>query len=153
MAQKSTNSTQPKKKRPARIYILFGVLLVVIGYAVFSIIWGSSWHVPPEAASWKNPVPEPANLGKARQIYSDKCAHCHGKSGKGDGADARNYDPQPTDFTSASVANEPDGVLFFKLSQGKRPMPSFRRKLTEYQRWELVRLIRSFAVGDSLSTP
>jgi len=38
-----------------------------------------------------------------------------------------------------------DGELFYKISEGKKPMPVFKNKLTEDQRWELVLLIRSFA--------
>lgn len=114
-------------------------------WALMAMIRGGDWHVPPEAANWQNPAPDsPGALGEARQIYDEKCAHCHGDNGRGDGPDARDYDPRPTNFTEPAVAREPDGVLFYKLSKGKRPMPSFRRKLNEHQRWELIRLIRTF---------
>jgi mono/diheme cytochrome c family protein len=143
--------SKPSQRRPSsrRIYVLFGLLAIAIAYAVVSTVRAGSWHVPPEAASWTNPLPNEANLTEARQMYSDKCAHCHGQNGKGDGADAGNYDPRPTNFSDPALAKEPDGVLFFKLSEGKRPMPSFRRKLTEYQRWELVKLIRWFSAQGS----
>lgn len=138
-----------QRRGSRRIFVLFGLLAMAVAYAVVSSVRAGSWHVPPEAAAWENPVAREADLREARHIYGDKCAHCHGSNGKGDGADARNYDPRPTNFTDPLLANEPDGVLFFKLSEGKRPMPSFRSKLTEYQRWELVRLIRSFAANGS----
>jgi DMSO reductase family type II enzyme heme b subunit len=32
-------------------------------------------------------------------VYDDKCAHCHGTEGKGDGAGADRLDPRPRDFT------------------------------------------------------
>ncbi len=35
--------------------------------------------------------------GKA--IYDDKCAHCHGAQGEGDGAGAERLSPRPRDFT------------------------------------------------------
>ena len=44
-----------------------------------------------------------------------------------------------------------DGELFYKISEGKKPMPVFKNKLSEEQRWELVFLIRSFA--ESASAP
>ena len=79
-------------------------------------------------------------------VYVGKCAHCHGDSGKGDGRDANRYDPAPTDFTdSKQMSGVTDGELFYKISEGKKPMPMFKNKLTEDQRWELVLLIRSFA--------
>ena len=38
-----------------------------------------------------------------------------------------------------------DGELFYKLSEGRKPMPSFKKRLTEDQRWQLILLLRSFA--------
>ena len=38
-----------------------------------------------------------------------------------------------------------DGELFYKLSEGHKPMPSFKKRLSEDQRWRLVLLLRSFA--------
>ncbi len=79
-------------------------------------------------------------------MYADKCAHCHGDTGKGDGQDAGKYDPAPTDFTDSKRMNEAtDGELFYKISEGKKPMPVFKNKLSEDQRWELVLFLRSLA--------
>jgi mono/diheme cytochrome c family protein len=79
-------------------------------------------------------------------VYADKCAHCHGDTGKGDGRDANRYDPAPTDLTDSKKMNSAtDGELFYKISEGKKPMPVFKNKLSEDQRWELVLLIRSFS--------
>ena len=38
-----------------------------------------------------------------------------------------------------------DGALFYQISQGRKPMPAFKRRMTEDQRWQLVLLVRSFA--------
>jgi len=43
-----------------------------------------------------------------------------------------------------------DGEIFYQITQGRKPMPSFRKKLTEDQRWKLVILVRSFAVPPSI---
>jgi mono/diheme cytochrome c family protein len=40
-----------------------------------------------------------------------------------------------------------DGALFYQISQGRKPMPAFKRRMTEDQRWQLVLLIRSFALA------
>jgi mono/diheme cytochrome c family protein len=86
-------------------------------------------------------------------VYADKCAHCHGDTGKGDGRDASRYDPAPMDFTDAKRMSEAtDGELFYKISEGKKPMPVFKNKLSEDQRWELVLLIRSFAESATPAT-
>jgi len=34
-----------------------------------------------------------------KSVYDDKCAHCHGAEGKGDGAGAERLSPRPRDFT------------------------------------------------------
>jgi mono/diheme cytochrome c family protein len=46
----------------------------------------------------------------AAQVYSDRCAACHGKEGKGDGATAPTLNPRPRSFADpewqASVSDE-----------------------------------------------
>jgi hypothetical protein len=51
--------------------------------------------------------------------------------------------PRPTDFTSAQVKKEADGALFWKLTNGRAPMASYRSTLSPQQRWQLVNYIRS----------
>jgi mono/diheme cytochrome c family protein len=142
--------TTPTKRNPALPRAMFLLVLAIVAAAiVYSFVnkapW--SWPVPEEAKQLKNPLQAtPPALKSAREVYADKCAHCHGNTGKGDGPDASRYDPAPMDFTDAKRMSEAtDGELFYKISEGKKPMPVFKNKLTEHQRWELVLLIRSFA--------
>ncbi|HKW36138.1 MAG TPA: cytochrome c [Candidatus Acidoferrum sp.] len=129
--------------------ILFVALLILI--CVLVIHWvteeNKPWIVPPEYKSLKNPLtPTESNLNGARQIYADQCAQCHGDRGKGDGPEARSHYPLPADLTDPKLlANAPDGDIFYQITQGRRPMPSYKRRLTEYQRWQLVLLVRSFS--------
>jgi mono/diheme cytochrome c family protein len=75
----------------------------------------------------------------------DSCAQCHGEQGKGDGPDAPMYDVVPTNFTDAHMMAEmTDGEIFWKVSEGRRPMPSFKKRLTEEQRWQVVNYLRTF---------
>ena len=56
------------------------------------------------------------------------------------------YDPPPADLTDAAKMNKvTDGEIFYQITVGRKPMPSFRKRLTEEQRWQLVLLVRSFA--------
>ena len=125
------------------------VLAIVAAAIVYSAVNNApwSWPVPEEAKQLKNPLqPTAPALKSARDVYADKCAHCHGETGKGDGRDADRYDPAPTNFTDATKMDAAtDGELFYKISEGKKPMPVFKNKLTEDQRWQLVLLLRSFA--------
>ena len=138
--------------------ILFSLVLVIaaitIAYAVLrQNSW--SWPVPDDAKQLKNPLqPNTAVLESARPIYREKCAQCHGDSGKGDGRDAARYDPKPADFSDLNLMRSvTDGELFYKISEGKKPMPVFKTRLTEEQRWALVLLIRSFASAASTEHP
>ena len=38
-------------------------------------------------------------VGPGKAIYDNKCAHCHGAEGKGDGSGAQRLSPPPRDFT------------------------------------------------------
>jgi mono/diheme cytochrome c family protein len=127
---------------------LFILLLVVIAAAVlYSILQNRPWTVPELAKQRKNPLQtSAATIESIRPLYLDKCATCHGNTGKGDGHNASLYDPPPTNFTEAKhMTAVTDGELFYKLSEGRKPMPSFKKRFTEDQRWQLVLLIRSFA--------
>ncbi len=104
------------------------------------------WIVPKEASSLKNPVAADALVfADAKKIYTANCAPCHGAKGKGDGIAAANLNPKPADHSSAAIQSESDGSLFYKLSEGRTPMPQYKTIFTEKQRWELVCYIRTLA--------
>jgi len=127
---------------------LLAIICVAILVAVFQ---NRQWKIPEEAKLRKNPVePSPTALAAARAIYLDKCVQCHGESGKGDGSDAKMYYPPPARFNDAKHMNAvTDGELFYEISQGRKPMPAFKKRLSEEQRWQLVLLVRSFAAAES----
>jgi mono/diheme cytochrome c family protein len=127
---------------------LFGTLLLVIAGAIGFLIWQNRpWSVPESAREMKNPiVPAAADLDSVRPIYREKCSTCHGSTGRGDGHDASLYDPKPTDFTDVKqMGAVTDGELFYKLTEGRRPMPSFKKRLTDEQRWRMILLMRTFS--------
>jgi mono/diheme cytochrome c family protein len=140
--------------------ILFVILLLVIAGAIALSIWENRpWTVPESARSMRNPIAlSAADLDSVRPIYRDKCSSCHGLTGRGDGHDASRYDPKPTDFTDARHMNTvTDGELFYKLTEGRKPMPSFKKRLSDEQRWRMVLLIRAFleppTIGPAGSAP
>ena len=127
--------------------VLFVILLLVIAGAIAFSIWENRpWAVSESARAMKNPIaPSAADLDSVRPIYRDKCSSCHGLNGRGDGHDASLYDPKPTDFTDARhMSAVTDGELFYKLTEGRKPMPSFKKRLSDEQRWRMVLLIRAF---------
>ena len=123
-------------------------LIVAISLGLFTINAKSQNRVPwitPNICSIRaNPLKaDILSLKDAKTLYIGSCGSCHGKSGKGDGIAASACNPPPADHTSNYVQSETDGSLFWKISEGRGPMPSFKNTLTEKQLWELVNYIRT----------
>jgi len=103
-----------------------------------------NWNVPEAAKSASNPVPvTQQGLASASLLFADKCAQCHGDNGEGDGPDAGKYKPRPESLTDRRIRQMSDGELFWKITEGRRPMPAFKDQLTDNQRWQVVNFIRS----------
>src|SRR6202049_4157871 len=131
--------------------MLFVALLALIALSiVLGVTHRGQWNIPEEAKLRQNPIqPSPQALDASRVLYSDHCERCHGKTGKGDGADATKFSTSPRDLTDTSrMSAQSDGELFYKISEGRQPMPEFKTKLTEEQRWQFVLLMRSMASSD-----
>jgi mono/diheme cytochrome c family protein len=140
----ATPEPQNLKARKLAFVLL---MVTIVAAVVWTMLQNRPWTVPLQAKLVKNPLANSdAILQSIRPLYRDKCASCHGDSGKGDGHDASLYDPAPTNFTDRDrMGTVTDGELFYKLSEGHKPMPSFKKRLTEDQRWRLVLLLRSLA--------
>jgi mono/diheme cytochrome c family protein len=148
-------STSPKKSKTS-IKILLGlVILLIFVCIVLAVFHETPWKVPLEDKLRKNPLAATdANLNAAKHSYNEYCANCHGDTGKGDGSDAMMYDPAPSDLTEPKhMTHLTDGEIFYQITQGRKPMPSFRKKLTDYQRWQLVLLVRSFLTPAAPAPP
>jgi mono/diheme cytochrome c family protein len=131
--------------------ILFVLLLVLICILLVNVVLqrDKPWVVPEEVKKMKNPLAasEPT-LKAAKGIYVDECAQCHGERGKGNGPEAAMHDPPPSDITDSKHMNTvTDGEIFYQISEGRKPMPSFKKRLTEDQRWELVLFVRTFSAS------
>ncbi|GAC1702692.1 MAG: hypothetical protein NVS9B4_08630 [Candidatus Acidiferrum sp.] len=131
----------------ARKVLFASVLGLICVLIVFAVNQKTAWNVPVEAKTLKNPIQSSdAALSSARIVYLENCAKCHGKTGAGDGPDAHLYDPEPQKLADPPrLAAMSDGELFYKISEGKRPMPAFKKRLTVDQRWRLVLLLRSMS--------
>jgi len=102
------------------------------------------WKAPADAASLTNPVkdrPDAAQLG--REFYMQKCGDCHGKEGKGNGWMSKMVARPPTNLASRMVQANTDGELFWKITNGKSPMPAHRVRFDDEQRWLIVSFLRT----------
>ena len=135
------------KKKSSAIYIsliFFFLVLMLVSYD--NKAQTSKWVAPKEADNVKNPLAGNTDILKyAKVIYTTYCSPCHGSKGKGDGVAAAGLATKPADHSSDYVQKQSDGALFWMISQGSNPMPSYKTTLTDNQRWELVNYIRTLA--------
>lgn len=136
------------------------MVLAVAGATLAMAIGGlahgpNAWPVPEAAKKVANPVKSsPAVLASAKKIYAEMCVQCHGEQGKGDGSEAMMYSVKPANFTDKHMMDEmTDGEIFYKITEGRRPMPTFKNTLTEEQRWQMVHLVRTFTAAPAAKTP
>ena len=74
-------------------------------------------------------------------LFKSKCASCHGADGKGETTMGKNL--KLKDLGSAEVQGKSDADLTTIISDGKKPMPGYKGKLTDDQIQEVVKYIRT----------
>ncbi|MFZ4987201.1 MAG: c-type cytochrome [Blastocatellia bacterium] len=103
------------------------------------------WEAPGEALALVNPVKGSAEATAAgKNFYMQRCVDCHGKEGKGNGWLSKGVFKPPTNLASRVVQANSDGELYWKITNGKSPMPANRIRFTDEQRWQIVNYIRTF---------
>jgi mono/diheme cytochrome c family protein len=104
-----------------------------------------NWVAPDEARERANPLPRTGEvLREGLKLYEENCQTCHGTEGKGDGPAIQFIETPPADLTRPDLQSRlTDGEIFWKLSEGRSPMPSFKKKLSEKERWQLAQYVRS----------
>ena len=101
---------------------------------------------PPFADTITNPLKGNATATlEGKKIYTQYCVTCHGAKGKGDGIAAPGLAKPPADHTSAFVQSQKDGAIFWVITNGNNPMPTYLKTLTVTQRWQVVNYIRTLA--------
>ena len=102
--------------------------------------------IPPE------PKPAEGSVDRGGEVYRKRCARCHGKDGRGDGAagaglkDDRGQPIAPTDFRSGTFRWGSDGGDIYRTvftGLDGTPMRSFADSVEEEDRWPLVRFVES----------
>jgi mono/diheme cytochrome c family protein len=104
------------------------------------------WQIPFFRARRKNPTPADAkSIAIGKSLYTQQCLSCHGAAGKGDGTAAKDLEVSPGDLSAPKMWSDTDGALFWKMTEGRKPMQSFETLLNEEQRWNVVNYIRTLA--------
>jgi mono/diheme cytochrome c family protein len=77
-------------------------------------------------------------------LYNQHCKSCHGTKGKGDGPKSSQLDTECGDFTKATFQAQTDGAIFYKTSEGRKDMPSYKKKIPEANdMWAVVNYVRT----------
>ncbi len=111
------------------LFVLFCTIVV----SVFTMAFNQGpkkWVVPEKYQKMKNPVPTcDASVKIGKEMYERHCLTCHGVTGKGDGKRAVKLNQTPGDFTSEDFKKQTDGAVFYKMTEGHKDMPSFKRRI------------------------
>lgn len=121
-----------------------GVAAAVAVLGLGAGVWAQGkWVAPPEAKNVKNPVARSDKvIADAKKTAEANCVACHGAKGVGDGPAAAALPAKPANWTSPAVQGESDGEIFWKITNGRGPMPPWKH-LSENDRWALVHYIRT----------
>jgi mono/diheme cytochrome c family protein len=104
------------------------------------------WKAPARAARKKNPIPaDEKSLAAGKIVYAAQCASCHGPAGHGDGLAAKDLNPKPRNLSDSVIQSQTDGSIYWKLSEGRKPMPTFEKLIPENDRWHVINYVRTLA--------
>jgi mono/diheme cytochrome c family protein len=131
-----------------KILILVAGLFAIVLFAfVPKTTTQDPWKVPDAYKTKVNPTKADAaaTLATGKTLYTTHCKSCHGVKGKGDGPKAAQLDTESGDFTKASFQAQTDGALFYKTFEGRKDMPSFKKKIPDvHDIWAVVNYMRTF---------
>ncbi len=121
----------------------FGLCLMACGGALaLSVVLVDAYPT----TYMRNPLPLQADVvQRGAALFQTNCSMCHGQGGRGDGPAAAGLNPKPADLTAEHVDDHTDGDIFWWLNYGiaGTAMPSFEQRLSDSERWALIRFIRS----------
>jgi hypothetical protein len=102
------------------------------------------WTVPDSFSKKANPVKaDAASISTARTYGQNTASHAMAKQEREMAQKLQSLTPT-RDFTTADTQGESDGALFYKTSEGRGDMPSFKKKIPDEEDiWSLVNYIRT----------
>src|SRR5580704_12197582 len=148
---RNTGNSAPPSENQRNLLTPVLVTLLIVAIAGGIVLYPfTGFGARARARKLQNPVPSTLEaMAAAMIIYENRCANCHGVNGDGKGPKAEELSVAPAYFRDArAMAAITDGELYWRITKGARPMPSFE-SLPEEARWQLVDYIRTFAPRSS----
>jgi mono/diheme cytochrome c family protein len=124
--------------------IAIAVSLLSTGFKMLSS-QPKAWIVPDKNLKMVNPVKSDAeSLKSGKALWGQHCQSCHGKSGHGDGTKAAQLKTEPGNFSLPATQKQTDGSFYYKISEGRDDMPSFKKKIPDAEDiWSIINYIRT----------
>jgi high-affinity iron transporter len=95
----------------------------------------------------------PPSLERGAVVYRERCAACHGESGRGDGPKAKTLKgPPPADFTDPAVMGGTTMLEIFRrvaIGVPGTAMPEFGEDLSLEDRWAVAAYVAAIQYGGS----
>ena len=100
------------------------------------------------------PLPSrPPSLARGAAVYRERCASCHGESGRGDGPKAKTLKgPAPADLADPAVMGGTSLLeIYRKIAIGVpgTAMPEFAEDVSEEDRWAVAAYVATLQYGGS----
>jgi hypothetical protein len=106
------------------------------------VLTGQDWVVPDDKKGKLSTFAFDETTRKAgEKLYTINCMSCHGTPGKGN---FLKLVPSPGDPATEKIQKNKDGEIFYKVTEGRGQMPSFKSVLSSNEIWNLVSFLRSF---------
>jgi|SRR5437588_8198988 len=127
--------------------VLVGVIAFIALGTLFLTAFAQTaetkWNAPASEGAKRNPIAaNQSSIAAGEKIYTKRCVACHGTSGNGDGQNAIDLGIHPAKLSEVT-SGEADGALFWKITTGKKPMPSYRTRLSDADRWNVINYVRT----------
>ncbi len=125
-------------------YIMkFNALILLFFIELYNINAQNLWRAPQEFKQLQNPLRDRISaIQKGQKIYKSLCASCHGDNGTGNPVMIKTLNPPPADLTTGLVQQQTDGEIFWKITEGRGLMASYKNMLSDEERWAVVSYIR-----------
>jgi mono/diheme cytochrome c family protein len=144
MPEPNNNLSPPNRALVLWVLAIFALVAIGGGFALFAV---HRWGAAAKANALKNPrAATAASIQNGQFLYGQHCLSCHGVNADGKGERASSISVAPANLTDrAAIGRESDGLVFWKISEGHEPMPAYKYRLSESDRWDLVNYLRTLS--------